>query len=442
MKRALLTVWEKTLRCRGDERALAQAADGRAFTFRELEARAQAWLAARGEISAKLAGRAVVFAQPNGVAWLDAFIGLLHAGAWPVPLDAGEPVVAQRELAMAIRAGFWWDGASLVALAGARRFSRAGGVIKVTSGSAGQPKALVFFDEHLLADGRQVMATMGIGARDTNYALIPFGHSYGLANLVVPLLARGVAVVSGSSPLPHAIADDFARWQPTVFPGVPAMWRALAGAEVTLGSLRLAISAGAPLPPEVAREFARRFGRRLHNFYGSSETGGIAFDRTGNATLAGGVGTAMRGVTLAQLPGERLRVASAAVITRGNRRRVGAHGAWVMSDRVSLDARGQVTLLGRRGRVVKIAGRRVNLEEVSARLRRVAGVTDVWVGANDDGVLGAALNGQIAAATVRAALHADTAAWKIPKRLVVLAAWPLTERGKVDTAALRARVFG
>jgi acyl-coenzyme A synthetase/AMP-(fatty) acid ligase len=255
-------------------------------------------------------------------------------------------------------------------------------------------------------------------------------------------VAHGVPVVIGTSALPHAIADDFARWRPTVFPGVPAMWRALAGADVKLESLRLAISAGAPLAPEVARAFAERHGRNLHNFYGSSETGGIAFDRTGAATLVGGVGSAMRGVTLAGLPGKRLRVASAAVVTAGNRRRDGDLGYWVMPDRARFDSNGGVVLLGRRGRVVKIAGRRVNLEEVAMRLRRLAGVSEVWVGASEDGgVLGAAVRAELSAAEVRAALQVDTAAWKIPKRLVVLTAWPLTERGKVDAAALRARVF-
>jgi len=42
----------------------------------------------------------------------------------------------------------------------------------------------------------------------------------------------------------------------------------------------------------VARDFAARFGRRLHSFYGSSETGGIAYDRGGRAALEGGVGQA------------------------------------------------------------------------------------------------------------------------------------------------------
>jgi long-chain acyl-CoA synthetase len=466
MNHALLQAWEKTWRRRRDDRAVVQAADGTAVTFGELEARATAWRTthcenwSRGGPAAveaysaagspqpqknpALQGRAVVFAAPNGVGWLEIFLGLLKAGAVVVPLDAAEPPVAQQRLARSIRAAAWWDGTKLNALAGAKRYrDPAVCLIKLTSGTTGRPRALVFTAGQLLADGRQVTSSMGIKPRDLNYALIPLGHSYGLGNLTVPLLAQGVPLVCGTAPLPHAIAADFAQWRPTVFPGVPAMWRILAASDLELASLRLGISAGAPLPPEVARDFARRFGRKLHGFYGSSETGGIAYDPTGRATLSGGVGRAMRGVSLAVLKGMRLRVSSAAVLTHGNRRRVGQLGAWVMPDRVDRDGRGGLVLLGRRGATVKIAGRRVNLTEVSDRLRRLPGVRDVWVGVNagNDPVLGAVVATGRTAAELRGALLADTAAWKIPKKLVVIAALPLTARGKTDTRALQAMTF-
>ena len=48
MSHALLQAWEKTLRLRGDDRAVVQAADGATVTFRELDARAAAWLAPLG----------------------------------------------------------------------------------------------------------------------------------------------------------------------------------------------------------------------------------------------------------------------------------------------------------------------------------------------------------------------------------------------------------
>ena len=59
MSHALLQAWEKTLRRRGGDRAVVQATDGQAVTFRELDARAAAWLAAHASTPVTLSGRAV-----------------------------------------------------------------------------------------------------------------------------------------------------------------------------------------------------------------------------------------------------------------------------------------------------------------------------------------------------------------------------------------------
>jgi len=220
------------------------------------------------------------------------------------------------------------------------------------------------------------------------------------------------------------------------------MWRALAASNVALPGLRLAISAGAPLAAEVARDFAARFGVRLHSFYGSSETGGITYDRNGTGALGGHVGRVMRGVKLHVLLGSLLRVSSAAVVTHGNVRRAGRHGAWTMPDRTTLDARGNLTLLGRRGATVKLAGRRVSLVEIAERLRGLRGVRDAWVGIapGREPVLAAVVATARTPADLRAELLADTASWKIPRRLVAVAALPLNARGKTDTLALLAMV--
>lgn len=449
MSRELLEAWRSTWRRRGGEAAVIEAASGRITTFGELETQARDWRARHAATAGPLAGRAVVFALPNGAEWLRVFLGSLYAGAVAVPLDPGEPPAAQRALAEAIRAGFLWDGAGLVPLSSARHFRDPSlCLVKLTSGSTGRPRPLPFTDAQMLADGRQVTAAMGITRRDVNYAIIPLGHSYGLGNLTIPLVAQGVPIVVGSVPLPHAIAADFARWRPTVLAGVPPVFRGLAESEIdpgALASLRLAISAGAPLPPEVAQAFAARLGRRIHGFYGSSETGGISYDRTGNATLfRKSVGRALGGVRLTALPGRRLLVRSPAVFTLGNRRRAGRLGCWIPPDLVTIDPRGAVTLAGRRGTMVKIAGRRVNLAEVAARLRRISGVRDVWVGLGPGTapVLGAALAADLPLAELRAALRTDTAPWKTPKRWAVVRDFPVTARGKTDRDALRRQVFG
>lgn len=441
----LLEAWGRVCRRRRHDRAVTQAAEGATVSFAELDTRATAWCDAHVREPLAVKGRAVVFAVPNGIGWLEIFLGLLKAGAVAVPLDAAEPRLAQRQLAVGLRAACWWDGARLEPLPKSKRFRDPSTcLIKLTSGTTGRPRAIVFTAEQLLADGRQVMSTMGIQPRDLNYALIPLGHSYGLGNLTVPLLAHGVPLVAGTAPLPHAIAADFSKWRPSVFPGVPALWRALAGSDVALPGLRLAISAGAPLPPAVARDFATRFAQPLHGFYGSSETGGIAYDRAGAATLAGSVGRAMRGVTLMTALRQRLRVSSAAVFTHGNRQRRGRFGVWLMPDRVAVDSGGRLMIQGRRDTTVKIAGRRIDLSEVSERLRRLPGVREVWVGVRpgNEPVLGAVVATDRTAGELRAALVTDTAAWKIPRKWVVVDALPLTPRGKTDTRTLQAMVFG
>lgn len=443
MAETLLRAWLATVRRHARRVAITQAGDGARVTFQELDARARAW--AERHARATLRRRAVVFSAPNGIAWFEIFIGLLHADAVVVPLDPGEPFEALRATAERLRAA-WWDGSQLHAGERLRAYrdSRTA-LIKLTSGSTGAPRPLVFSAAQMIADGRQVMRGMGIGPRDLNYALIPCGHSYGLGNLTIPLLAAGVPLVCGTAPLPHAVAADFARWQPTVFPSVPAVWRALAASDVALPGLRLAISAGAPLAPETARDFRARHGIALHSFYGSSETGGISYDRSGADTLAGRVGRALPGVTLRASRGQRLQVASAAVVTHGNRRpRTNGRGTWVMADRVELDARASVRLLGRGGDFVKIGGRRVSLPEVAQALRALPGVAEVWLAVSEgtEPTLGAGVVTTQTPAELRALAQARLPAWKIPKTLVTLPALPLTARGKTDTAALRQAVFG
>jgi long-chain acyl-CoA synthetase len=443
MSESLLSCWEKTVLTAPEATALIDVAAGRKVTRAELEAGADLWRDVHGST---LRGRTVVLAEPNGVEWFRVFLGLLKCEAMIVPLDPGEPRAAQQVTASAIGAEWIWAGGALEAIALRRSGKRDGGrIIKLTSGSTGTPRALRFTDAQMIADGRQVCSGMDIRPGDVNFGLIPFGHSYGLGNLVLPLLTQGTAVVCGSVALPHAMAEAMAQWRPTVFPAVPALLRALAVSDIPpvhLESLRTIISAGAPLMPDVATAFHARFGRKIHSFYGSTETGGITYDRSGEAALMGrSVGTPLPGVRLMFGRGQRFDVVSAAVFTMGNRRRsedgLGVHRP---ADLGELTANGELVLKGRAGRFVKIAGRRLNLAEVERVLRQIPGVRDALVVAHSARVdaLEAAVATQHSADFLRAALRERIAAWKIPKRIVTMPAFPLTARGKTDTRAVRA----
>jgi long-chain acyl-CoA synthetase len=436
----LLDAWTRTVRSAPDAPALTDASTAHVWSRRELNTLADVWHAKYGET---VAGQTVVFAERNGAEWLRLFLGLLKSDAVAVALDPDEPPLSRRAIAAAIRAPFLWGSGCLEQLAPRRR-SHADGrrLLKLTSGSTGAPRALAFTDAQMLADGRQICVSMKIAPGDVAFALVPFGHSYGLGNLVMPLLTQGTAMVCGTAALPHAIAADIARWAPTVFPAVPAVLHAMSESDVApahLRSLRTVISAGSPLAAETARLFYSRFGVKIHSLYGSTETGGVAYDQDGDATLSGrSVGRPMEGVRLRWDRGGRFSVASAAVFTIGNRCRSGKHGMHRTADRGEVNALGELVLAGRAGPFVKLSGRRFSLAEVERAMRHLPGVRDAWVALQpgQPDRLAAAVASDRPAAALRAGLRELLPPWKIPRRLVVLNELPLTARGKTDRRRL------
>jgi acyl-CoA synthetase (AMP-forming)/AMP-acid ligase II len=383
------------------------------------------------------AGERIAFRVPNGAAWLALFLALQKSKLTAIPLDGGLPAEGCHETARRFGASaLFLDGQfHSIDKASARKSACC---LKLTSGSGALPKAIFCRPAHLLADGRQIISTMKIRPGDVNLGVIPLGHSYGLGNLVMPLILQGTAVVCASEYVPRQLVEWIARHRVTVFPGVPALFRVLASlpaGEGMLDPLHTAISAGAMLPPAVATAFFERFGRKIHNFYGSSETGGICYDRTGEASLAGrSVGTPMDGVTV-EVKARRVTVSSAAVATPSGRWRLGDFGEW--------NPRGELTLLGRATREANIGGKKVHPLEIERVLRALPGVTDacVWL-AQKDGrdFVAAAVETALGLAQIRQALAARLPAWKWPKVCGVVAEFPRTARGKVDVAALRQKL--
>ena len=132
---------------------------------------------------------------------------------------------------------------------------------------------------------------MGITDADLNFGVIPISHSYGFSNLITPLIARGVPMVLSADRLPRAVLNDVVRTKATVFPGMPVFYP-------ELPNLRLCISAGAPLTAALAKKFRENFKQPIHSFYGSSECGGICYDRDGSDFEDGFVGSPMNKVDL------------------------------------------------------------------------------------------------------------------------------------------------
>jgi acyl-CoA synthetase (AMP-forming)/AMP-acid ligase II len=435
MESDLWRAWQKIVR-RGRSRVVViDAASGREWTADELTRRAL-------ELAARMTdfrrGQRIAFQLPNGGEWLAFFLALQERGLAAMPLDAGLPVAGCLEMARRLRARACFAHGKIHELDCDAPRTRAA-LVKVTSGSSDTPKAIACRAAHLLADGRHVAATMGIRANDRNLAVIPLGHSYGVGNLVMPLILQGTAAVCAADYLPRQLVEWIARYRVTVFPGVPALFRVLgtlpAGAKMT--GLRTAISAGAMLGAETAAAFYARFGVKIHNFYGSSETGGISYDRTGDASLTGrSVGRPLRGVKVTVRDG-RITVASDAVATAARKWRLPDLGEW--------NRRGELVLLGRVGQGANIGGRKAHPLEIERALRAIAGVSDahVWIEHRQGrDSLAAAVEARLARGAIEHALAAKLPAWKMPKYFVIAPELPRTARGKPDVARLKERVHG
>lgn len=383
---------------------------------------------------------------------ISALLALWEMGAIAVLLDPSESPQERLRVGNALRAAAMLHDGGVESFEKARRYRDEHLLLgKLTSGSTGAPKLYLFRAAEMVADARQIAQTMGLRADDINLCAIPLGHSYALGNVLMPLLLHGMRCAVASSHLPQALACEIEASQATVFPATPALLNGLVRARVEpkrLRSLRLVISAGARLAPELTAAFRERFGLGIHNFYGSTETGGIAFDRTCEASETGrAVGTPLAGVKVSLSVRGRVRVASASVFTSGNRTLSGGTGSFLMEDHGTWNEHGELVLHGHRGGMLKLGARRLAAESLRAPVLQRKGVREVFVTvieAPQRPLLAMAVESANTTAAEHAAisglLKEALPAWQRPRRLVLWEAFPRTARGKLDRAALQARL--
>ena len=252
----------------------------------------------------------------DGFLLLAAFLAVLRTRRCAVLLDAADPRAPHMALAGRLGAAAVLcdrDGLRLLPADGRAEAGRLR-AIKLTSGSTGEPRAIGVGERELIADATQLERTMGIGDDDRVLAAVPMTFSYGVGNLLVPALLRGRALVLPDASSPIGLLRALRDGRPTVLPAVPALLRALLrGGFTPPESLRLVLSAGAQLPVDVARAWRERFALPVHAFYGSTESGGICYDRRGDAAERGLVGAPVDGVDVSLRADGRVLVRSAAV---------------------------------------------------------------------------------------------------------------------------------
>jgi len=334
-------------------------------------------------------------------------------------------------------------------------------VLKLTSGSTDLPKAAIASEVHLINDGRHIIEAMGIEARDVNFACIPFSHSYALGNIVIPCLWQGTSVVIPQAFNPSQFVRDVTDTGATIFPGVPFMFERLQSSgdiDRLPSSLRLLITAGAPIDIGTVSWFYQRLDRKVHSFYGSSETGGITYDDSDSVSDPLHVGRALPDTTITIYDGERVAgtgrifVRGDAIASRyanldGDSHSAFVNGGFLTNDVGYLNRDGCLLLTGRASAMVNVAGRKVDPAEVERTLLGFAGIADARVfGMSCD------RRGQQVVAfivrtdealtplSIRQLCAATLSTHKIPRRFVFVDNFPVDARGKIDRRALQALV--
>jgi acyl-CoA synthetase (AMP-forming)/AMP-acid ligase II len=321
--------------------------------------------------------------------------------------------------------------------------------LKLTSASTGPSRTIAFTADQLVADVEHIVDTMGLRPDWPNLGVISIAHSYGFSNLALPLLLKGIPLVLCPTSLPEVIRQTARTIGPVTVPAVPALWQAWHDAGAITPEFRLGISAGAPLPLPLECAVHQSTGFRIHNFYGASECGGIAYDSAPEPrTDAACVGAPLQGISLCINHSGCLTVRSRAVGETywPDPDPCLSKGVYQTTDLATLH--GNVVFLhGRTSDLINVAGRKINPESIEYVLRThptvrqclVFGVPADNPGRGDVIVALVDCRAATNAAALRAFLLATLPSWQIPRDWRFVTDLNADTRGKLSRAQWRQR---
>jgi long-chain acyl-CoA synthetase len=339
--------WLETAEKFADQLALVDFASSQRWKFKELAA-----LSTAGSSKAP-----IVFPSGQKAEFVLAILRAWHAGQIVCPLEFGQipPVLGE------VPTGF--------------------AHLKLTSASSGAAKCIAFAAEQLAADPANIVATMGLRPEWPNLACISLSHSYGFSNFILPLLLHGIPLVILPAPLPEMLLQAAREFSAITLAGVPALWRTWHESNSIPPNVKLAISAGAPLALQLEQEVFAKRGLKIHNFYGSSECGGIAYDRSNHPrTDSSFAGSALDNVSLSLSSAGTLVVKSGAVgQTYWPEAQPNLEAPIFETTDLAEIQDGGVFLLGRATDLINVAGRKVNPETIEAALRQHSAVVECVV---------------------------------------------------------------
>jgi len=346
--------------------------------------------------------------------------------------------------------------------------------ILYTSGSTGEPKGAVHSQADIFYTNetycREVLK-LREGDRLFSSSRLPF--AYGLGNaFTFPLLNGFTTILCREKPAPAAVSEVLNDYRPTIFFGVPVVYRMLlehhrSVAPLDTSSLRLCVSAGEALPAQLGEEWEKTFGVQVLDGIGSTEMlhmfmsnhdGEVRYgssgqllngyearlvDHDGAATETGEVGNLwIRGASAASRYWQRLETTTQTFVDGWTR----------TGDLYRCDDNGFWWHMGRSDDCFKPTGQWVSPIEVESVLVRhdAVRVAAVVEGFDKDGlscvcaflVLTDDHDQDSAERDIRALCEAALPRFKQPRRYYFVSELPYTATGKVQRFKLREQLRG
>jgi len=468
---------------------------GRAISYGELAALVEGWTTALLDRGAG-PDRCVALWLPNGPAFVAAFLATLRLGAVVAPfgvLLTGHEVKERLAIAQATvlvttgalegqlgglpisvlavdpgAAGGAGLGPAGSVAAPRRSIYRAGDDVAVlisTSGTTGKPKAAELTHRGLTWNAIALAEGLALGPQDVQLAVAPLSHVLGMTGVMNASLISGAAFALMERFDPAAAVALMAQTGTTGVLGAPPMFAALVreARRANLSHrLRFGMAGGAPLPASVRNAVEETFGCVLRDGYGMSEVGGgvtlTPLDESPRPQSVGPAfpGTEIRIVDLATgealgpgLAGE-VAVRSPSVMRRyrgddeATRAALTSDGWLLTGDIGYLDGDGYLFLVDRKKELVIRSGYNVYPREVEDVLRSFPGVVEAAVLGVPDEEHGEEVVALVVPApghdlepeAVKAFARERLAAYKYPRRVVVVADLPRGPTGKVLKAQI------
>ncbi len=334
--------------------------------------------------------------------------------------------------------------------------------ILFTSGSEGVPKGVVLSHVNMLANASQAAARIDFGRTDKVFNVLPVFHSFGLTvGLILPLTA-GVEVYLYPSPLHYRLVPELVYGtNATILFGTDTFLTGYGRAAhpYDLRSVRYVLAGAEAVKDETRRLWMEKFGLRILEGYGVTETAPALALNTPMHNRFGTVGRL--------LPGMEARLEPVPGIDEGGRLHVrgpnvmlgylkadrpgelqppagpdGETGWHDTGDIVTIDEDGFIAIKGRAKRFAKIGGEMISLAAVEALASRLWPDATSAVAAMPDARKGERL---VMLTTKPGARRADILAYAreagaselmVPAEVHVVAAMPLLGSGKLDFAGV------